>query len=391
MVKIAAILFYVLSPALILYLCHRFSFLGRIGAAVLSFITGMVLANAGAVPAGLGGIQKLLMSLSIPLAIPLMLFPTDIKRWYRLAGKSLGAFALFTAALLVMTFVGYFMFRASVDEADKIGGMFVAGFTGATVNFMGVALALKTKPENVVLATAVSWFLEIFWLLFVMFLGQRVIGKVLRPFTIPDAAAGAQSDAAADECLMEKEDFDSYRGFFSREKFVPAMKALFLALAICLAGVALYRVTPEEHNMTALMLTVSTLGILCSLVPSVRSIKMSFQLGQYFILIFCITIASTVNFAELARASSSIVLYTLIVMFGATVLQIILCRFAGIDTDTQIITATAGIFSPVFVPVVATSLKNRDIIVGGLAAGIIGYIIGTYLGISFAYVLKLFA
>lgn len=388
MVKIAAILFYVLSPALILYLCHRFSLLGRIGAAVLSFIIGMVLANAGAVPAGLGGVQKLLMSLSIPLAIPLMLFPTDIKRWYRLAGKTLWAFALYIFALLVMTLIGYLLYNGTIDEVDKISGMYVAGFTGATVNYMGVTMALKAKPETVVLTTAVTWFLEIIWLLFMMYLGQRVIGKFLRPFSMPNAPHGMDQEAALDEIRREKDEFDNYRGIFTREKFLPLLKALFIAAAIFAVSAALYSITPEEHNMTVLMLSVSTLGILCSLVPSIRNIEMSFQLGQYFILIFCVTIASTVNFSELAKASSSILLYTIVVLFGSTVLHIVLCRFSRVDTDTQITTSTAAIFSAVFVPLVATSLKNKEIIVGGLAAGIIGYTIGTYLGIAFAYLLK---
>jgi uncharacterized membrane protein len=58
-----------------------------------------------------------------------------------------------------------------------------------------------------------------------------------------------------------------------------------------------------------------------------------------------------------------------------------------IDADTVIITSTAMIYSPPFVPVVAAALKNRDVIISGLTTGIIGYVIGNYLGIFTGFLL----
>jgi len=40
------------------------------------------------------------------------------------------------------------------------------------------------------------------------------------------------------------------------------------------------------------------------------------------------------------------------------------------------------------VPLVANALKNKDVIVTGITGGIIGYIVGNYLGVALAYFLK---
>jgi len=45
----------------------------------------------------------------------------------------------------------------------------------------------------------------------------------------------------------------------------------------------------------------------------------------------------------------------------------------------------AGIFSPPFVPVAASALKNKEIVFSGITTGIIGYAVGNYIGITFAY------
>ena len=59
-----------------------------------------------------------------------------------------------------------------------------------------------------------------------------------------------------------------------------------------------------------------------------------------------------------------------------------------IDADTVIISGSALICSPPFVPVIAGALRNREVILTGLAVGIAGYAVGNYLGIIIAYTQK---
>jgi len=56
--------------------------------------------------------------------------------------------------------------------------------------------------------------------------------------------------------------------------------------------------------------------------------------------------------------------------------------------DTFIITSVSAVCSPPFVPGVAAALKNKAIIISGLTTGIVGYAIGNYLGIFFAYLFR---
>jgi uncharacterized membrane protein len=51
------------------------------------------------------------------------------------------------------------------------------------------------------------------------------------------------------------------------------------------------------------------------------------------------------------------------------------------------ITSTALICSPPFVPVIAGALNNRKLIISGLTVGIVGYAVGNFLGVSIAYIL----
>jgi uncharacterized membrane protein len=109
---------------------------------------------------------------------------------------------------------------------------------------------------------------------------------------------------------------------------------------------------------------------------------------MYFILVFSLIVSSMANLSRLADVSLVILSYIILVIFGSLLVQSVLSKIFKIDTDTMMITSTAFICSPPFVPVVASALRNKEVIISGLTVGIIGYAIGNYLGITLAYLLK---
>lgn len=109
---------------------------------------------------------------------------------------------------------------------------------------------------------------------------------------------------------------------------------------------------------------------------------------MYLILIFCLAVASMADISKLANISFSLFYYVGLAMYGSHILHLFIARIFKIDADTVIISGSALICSPPFVPVVAGALKNREIILTGLVIGIAGYAVGNYLGIMVAYILK---
>jgi uncharacterized membrane protein len=149
----------------------------------------------------------------------------------------------------------------------------------------------------------------------------------------------------------------------------------------------------EEAGVTAAILTVTTLGIAASLVPGINRIRGSFQLGMYFIYIFCVIVASksdiSVMFsAENIKVMSSLLIYIAIVLVGSLILHALLSWIFKVNVDDYIITVTALSQSPPFVPVVAAAIRNKAVVMSGMIIGVIGFAIGNYLGVAIAYLLK---
>jgi uncharacterized membrane protein len=380
LLTVALLLLYILFPALIVFLeTKRIAFIDRIGAVVICYAAGLILGNAGVLPKEAASVQDILTTAAIPLALPLMFFSLDIVNWRKTGRKAILSFGLETIAVIVVSAVGFLIFRGTVGpETNKLAGMLTGVYTGGTINLVAIATALKTSPTLLVAANASDIVISAVYLLFLMTIGRRVIGVFLPSYT-----SGAGSSAVVDGA-----DYGSYKGIFSREILPPLLAAFAVALLIAAAGASLTLLLPGTWGTVAAILAITTLGIAASFIKPLRAVKKTYQLGNYFILVFCLAIGSMADLGKLATAMPAVIGYVTLAVFGSMALHIALCALARVDTDTMIITSVAGICSPPFVPMVATALKNKEIILAGIVTGIVGWVIGTYIGVGLSYLLS---
>ena len=373
------IIFYFLAPILVLYLCHRFKALEKIGAVVVAYALGLLLANSGLIPEGGAEVQNLIISVTIPLAIPLMLFSTNVKEVSKLARKSFISLILGIASVTLVIIVGYFSFRDEIPEAWKVGGLLVGVYTGGTPNLAALKMILDVDESLYLVTHSADLLVGVFYLMFLVSLGQRLFAKVLRPSV---SEATAKTEQTTDTS-------DQYAELLKRINIPPLLKALLAAILVVGTSVAVSFLVPESMQMATIMLLITTLSLALSVTPKINATPRTFEFGMYFVLVFSIVVASMANVQILMTAALEVILYVTWVVFGSLVVQVILSKLFKIDTDTVIITSTALICSPPFVPVVAGALKNRQLIVPGLTIGIIGFALGNYLGFIMAQLLKM--
>ena len=346
-------LFYVLLPILVIWLGEkRFALVDKIGAVVICYAAGIVLGNIGILPRGAAGVQDIVSSIAIPIALPLMFFSLDVGAWARTSGRALLAFGLEVIAVVLVSVAGFFLFRGSIGpETWKLTGMLNGVYTGGTINLAAVGTALRISPTLYVAANTSDIVMSGLYLLFLVTIGQKVIGTFLPAWRKPVGGA----------VQIQVEEWGSYTGFFSRERFLPLLGALGLAILIFAVGAVFSLILPGQWGTITTILVITTIGIAVSFIGPVRRIRMTYQLGHYFILVFCLVVGSMADLGRLASSIPGVIGYVSLAIFGSLIVHVALCAIFRIDTDTMIITSVAGICSPPFVPMVATALKNRDI------------------------------
>ena len=376
---------YFIIPAFLLFYSTKFSIINKIGIVVFCYGIGLVMGNIQIIPESISGIQSDVMGVTILLGIPLVLFSENVVKWVKMAKTTFISLLLGVVSVVVLGFVGYFIFRNSIPEIWKISGMMIGVYTGGTPNLAAIARALAVDEELYILTHTAELVIGALVLLFLITGAKPLFGKFLRPYS-KDREIKLQNE-------LEVSDFESYEGFFERKNFVGILKAFGVALIIFGIGYGSTFLFKGDAKDTAAVLSVTTLGIAASLVPAINRIKSSFQLGMYFIYVFCIIVASKADLIALFNVENiqlmvNLLLYIALVIVGSLILHGFLSWIFKINVDDYIITSTALSNSPPFVPVVAAAIRNKEVVVPGMIIGVIGYAIGNYLGVAIAYLLK---
>jgi uncharacterized membrane protein len=325
------------------------------------------------------------MGASILLGIPLVLFSENIMKWTKMARYTFISLMLGVASVVILVIAGYFVFRSAMPEdISKISGMMIGVYTGGTANLMAIATALGVKQEFIVLTNTVEMMIGAVILLFLMTGAKPLFGLFMKPY---------KSSGIQNQPDLDVRGYESYDGFFKRSGIPDLLKALGISLLIAGLGFSMTFLFKGDFKDAAPILAVTTLGILASLIPAVNRINKSFQLGMYFIYIFCVIIASNADIASLFREENimlmvNIALFITFVIVGSLIIHALLSWIFGITVDDYVITSTALADSPPFVPVVAAAMRNKEVVVPGMIIGVIGYAIGNYLGVAIAYLLK---
>ncbi|MCD6354819.1 MAG: DUF819 family protein [Prolixibacteraceae bacterium] len=214
------LLFYFLTPALLIYLCKNSTTLNKFGAVVLAYAIGLFVGNIGIFPTPsealknllgsrtflpeaefldfmhstqfvstdlltnqIAQLQNTLLTIIIPIAIPLLLFSLNIKRWLKLAKGALLSLVLAMVSLLASIFIGYYLFAESITESSKVAGMLVGVYTGGTPNLAAIGTALSVSPNVFILTHTYDLIIGAFTLLFLMTGAQRLFSTFLQKFS----------------------------------------------------------------------------------------------------------------------------------------------------------------------------------------------------------------
>ena len=391
MINILTLIGYFLIPILIILIFNNFKWGKSIGTVIMAYAVGIIAALIGFLPTGtepgaaeLDSLQRTLMNVAVPLAIPLMLFNSDFKLWTKSLPKTMAVLIGGLISILIAVVSGFFIFRnAGIPEFDRVAAMMTGIYTGGTMNFSALGTMLEVDPS---LITLTLTFEEIATFPFIVFIvaGGYKFFRWLLP------AKQSDDTVVEDTRNVDAESFENYRGMLKPKTFGKMMLGFLLSLGMLALGAGLSLLITGKLNELIVILTITTLAIIASFSPKVRNLPKTFELGMFFILIFSVVVASKFDIHQIDQSSLKILWFILFVMVTSIILHIVFCKIFKVEGDLFTVGHISLLCSPPFVPPIVEALGNRKVLLSGIVIGLAGYAAGNYLGVLIAWFLGVF-
>lgn len=380
------ILYLFIVPLSVVMAAKKWPIIEKISPMVILYIIGLTIGNIGIVGESAKAVCTNVSNVVVLLSIPLMLLGCDFNKWS--TGTVLKVFLVGLFSVLAVTVAGFFMFRgqaveAGLDTADfaRVSAAMTGIYTGGIPNFAPVSKAVNLPQHLFLMVSGYDLVVTSLYLIFIVVLGRPLVQWLFHKKVDIDSTQETQ-----DETVTTTTDNKSFW-----QKVGNRAIGIGVAVLLVAAAYGLSLLLPIENNTAVIIITLTTLSLLLSFWKPTKKLEGTFDVGLYFVYVFCLAVATMVNVHDLEFSKYLFILYYIaFAVFGSLVLQILFAKIFKIDGDMTLAASISLINSPPFVPMVAAVLHNKDVILPGIAIGLLGYAVGNYLGIGIFMLLSAF-
>ena len=303
------------------------------------------------------------------------MFSTDLAQVRRLTGKVLLSFGLLVLSVVVMVLLIGRTYGASFPFGRELSAMAAGMYTGGSPNFNAIGVILGVPGDTIATGNLSDMIVGSVFYVFILTLAKPLLGRLL-----DKKASRGEYMASGDG--VENMDALCWNGFNR-----PLIRNLLLSLGCVLCGAVIGLIVwlveggaLTDHLVPPVMIAGTVLGLGLSFVPKVRRVPENTLAGHYLILVFSFALASSLDLTMLGAGLWKTVGLLGLLTVCIFTLHALLSRLFRIDADCTIVTMTAGVYGPAFIPAVTGQLKNDKLTAPGLICGALGYAIGTFLG-----------
>jgi uncharacterized membrane protein len=355
----------------------RTTLLRHLGTALLVIVVTAATANLGLIPTGTEPLplyEGILGDLAL-VAIFLLLLRVSLADVRRAGASMLTLFLLGSVGTIAGVLVALWVVDGAAAFGQlnaPLGGMFVATYTGGSLNFNALAVHYGVAGEGALYtgAVAVDSIMTSIWMVACIAIPRGL--AALRPKRA-DEGQPVVVRAALDGVEDDTE----------------AIHPLDLALLLALGTGALWASRWATGALAELGLQIpsvillTTLALVLAQIPLVARLRGARTMGMLGVYLFLAVIGAYCDLGALARigslgvtlflfASVVVTVHGLIVFGGATALHM--------DRDMAAVASQANIGGGTSALALARSLGRGDLVLPGILVGSVGTALGTYLG-----------
>ena len=338
----------------------------RVSGAIIAIALAALLSNSGLIPAS-APTYEFIWTYVLPFAIALTLINTDLPAALRSGGRTLIAFAFGALGTTIGCLAGPALLNLG-NFGPEYAALFSATFIGGSLNFAAVADAIGfNSASHLAAAFAIE---NAFGVLYFVALGtlagslatQSGLQDQPPPKALPNSP-GPTLDTSADPGHLD---------------MLTALSVAAIACALgtwiaTQAGLADYSIL----SVTLVILVIASIGR--KWLSRLRSPE---KLAMTCMYLFFVMLGAGADFDAVFDASATLPLFVLLIFALHAAFLLIGARLFGLNHSEVVIASSACIGGPPIAIAFAALFGWRHLATVGVAVGVIGYAVGSFLGVG---------
>lgn len=356
---------------------------GKVSGILVTMISMSILSMTGVVPVASNPKIKveaysMVFTYFIPVAIPLLLFSSNLGRIIRESGKLLVAYIIGAVGIVLGCFLAFNLINLG-DDAGNTAGVIAATLIGGSVNFIATAEILNFSTNPLFTATiAIDNFVANLYVLLLFLVPSMTF--LARLFVKPKKSN--EEAHSISETIKN--------GGINMERIAVSV---FIAILVAGVGSALaplfQKLFQTDLNLSILIITILSVALGNIFPKRLKALEdTAFAIGLWMMYIFLAVIGAATNLHDMLNVGLTLLGFYMVIMFFHFVLLLALAKLFKLDVYEVIISSAANIMGPSVAAPMAASLGQKKLVTPGILVGILGYIIGTFIGVTIALYLN---
>jgi len=316
----------------------------------------------------------------IPISIPLLLFNVQIKRIIKDSGRLLGIFLVGALGIAIGAIVAAQVIDLG-EEAYKIAGAFVGTYTGGSVNFMAVSTTFDFIESPLFPATiAVDvGFTNIYLLILFILPSLQLIAKWYPYY---------QEDVTTEVTPAPNLKAQTATSLMEQLAMCFTISGILCTLGMWL-GPIIANWLGTAINLEVLMITI-LITLLANISPNLLLplADIAFEIGMFLMYVFLAVIGAASDIHAIINAAPGILLFAIIMLSIHLIISLIGGKLLGISLKEIMIASSANVGGVSIAAPMAATFGLKKLVTPAILIGILGYVIGTFLGIGTGLFLK---
>ncbi|WP_047986011.1 DUF819 family protein [Ornithinibacillus californiensis] len=380
-----------------IYLEQKFEWASKVSGAIIALVGAMILANFNIIPTE-SPVYDTVWSYVVPLAIPLLLFQSNILKIWKESGRLLVVFLISSIGTVAGAIVGFLLLKDFIPDLYKVVGMMTGSYIGGSVNLAALSARFET-PGELISATVVADNLMMA-LYFLVLMLIPTLSFFRKRYNAPhqeyvEKFSGKTENLAASYWKRQEISLRDI-GLASGSAFA------LVAVSFSLAGF-FDQLIPTGENVNILlnvlngilgdnylMLTTITLLAVTIFSRFFEKINGAKEIGTYLIYIFFVVIGVPASLPVILQNAPLLFVLVFIMVALNMIISFVFGKFFKYNLEEIILASNANIGGPTTAAAMAISKGWSKLVAPILIIGTLGYIIGNYLGAAIGYWLGLY-